>query len=48
MIILAEYVSGEPKSFNNIENSEALFMNCDEVLKRDDATDTVKTHINLH
>lgn len=46
MIILAEYVSGEPKS-DNIENSEALFMNCDEVLKRDDATDTVKTHIKL-
>ncbi|HBR32410.1 MAG TPA: NUDIX hydrolase [Clostridiales bacterium] len=46
MVILAEYVSGEPKSDNN-ENDEALFMDCDEVLNRADATDTVKTHIKL-
>jgi len=46
MVFLAEYVSGIPKSDND-ENSEALFMDYDEVLKRNDATNTVKTHIKL-
>lgn len=46
VVFLADYVSGKPKSDNN-ENSEALFMDCDEVLSRMDATDTVKTHIKL-
>ncbi|HEY8420130.1 MAG TPA: NUDIX hydrolase [Thermoclostridium sp.] len=46
MVFLAEYVAGTPIS-DNKENSEALFMDYDEVLKRDDATDTVKTLIKL-
>jgi len=41
MVFFAEYVSGEPKS-DSCENSEALFMGCDELLRREDATDTVK------
>lgn len=41
MVFLAEYVSGEPKS-DSCENSEAVFMDCDELLRREDATDTVK------
>ena len=41
MVFLAEYVSGEPKPDGH-ENSEALFMDCDELLNRKDATDTVK------
>lgn len=46
MVFLAEYVSGEPKA-DNCENSEALFMDCDELLQRPDATDTVKTLLRL-
>lgn len=46
MVFLAEYVSGEPKS-DNRENSEALFMDCGELLQRPDATDTVKTLLRL-
>lgn len=46
MVFLAEYVSGEPKS-DGKENSEALFMDCDGLLKRDDATDTVKTLVKI-
>ena len=46
MVFLAEYVSGEPKSDGN-ENSEALFMDCDEVFKRSDTTDTVKSLLRL-
>ena len=42
MVFLAEYISGEPKSDGD-ENSEVIFMDCDELLQRDDATDTVKT-----
>ena len=46
MVFLAEYISGETKS-DNAENSEALFMDCDELLQRADATDTVKTLLRL-
>lgn len=46
MVFLAEYVSGEPKA-DICENSEALFMDCDELLQRPDATDTVKTLLRL-
>jgi ADP-ribose pyrophosphatase YjhB (NUDIX family) len=46
MVFLAEYVSGEPKS-DGCENSEALFMDCAELLQRDDATDTVKTLLKI-
>ena len=46
MVFLAEYVSGEPKS-DGTENSEALFMDCDELLQREDATDTVKTLLRI-
>jgi len=46
MVFLAEYVSGEPKS-DGVENSEALFMDCGELLRRDDATDTVKTLLKI-
>ena len=46
MVFLADYVSGETKS-DNVENSEALFMDCDELLQRSDATDTVKTLLRL-
>jgi len=46
MVFLAEYVSGEVKS-DNYENSEAIFMDSDELLQRNDATDTVKTLLRL-
>lgn len=46
MVFLAEYVSGEPKP-DGYENNEALFMDCDELLQRDDATDTVKTLMKI-
>ena len=46
MVFLAEYVSGEPECDGN-ETSEALFMDCDELLQRDDVTDTVKTLLNI-
>ena len=46
MVFLAEYVSGEPKS-DGCENSEAIFMDCDELLRRDDATPTVKTLLKI-
>ncbi len=46
MVFLAEYVSGEPKS-DGAENSEALFMDCDELLQCPDATDTAKTLLRL-
>lgn len=46
MVFLAEYISGEPKS-DDCENSEALFMDCDELLHCPDATDTVKTLVRL-
>lgn len=40
-IFLADYISGEPISDNN-ENSEALFMNIEEAVKRPDLTYTTK------
>lgn len=46
MVFLAEYISGEPKS-DGIENSEAVFMDCDELLQREDATDTVKMLLKI-
>ena len=46
MVFLADYVSGEPISDGH-ENNEALFMDCDELLQRDDATDTVKTLVKI-
>lgn len=46
MVFLADYVSGEPKADGN-ENSESLFMDCNELLNRADATDTVKTLLRL-
>lgn len=46
MVFLCEYISGEPTS-DNMENSEALFMDCDTLLGREDATDTVKTLLRL-
>jgi 8-oxo-dGTP diphosphatase len=46
MVFLAEYVSGDPRS-DNCENSEALFMDCDELLECPDATNTVKTLLRL-
>ena len=46
MVFLAEYVSGEPKP-DDCENSEALFMDCEELLRREDATDTVKMLLKI-
>ena len=46
IVFLCEYISGEPGS-DGFENSEALFMDCDELLKREDATDTVKTLLKI-
>ena len=46
MVFLAEYVSGEPKS-DGCENSEAIFMDCGELLQREDATPTVKTLLKI-
>jgi ADP-ribose pyrophosphatase YjhB (NUDIX family) len=46
MVFLAKYISGEVKSDGD-ENSEALFMDCNELLQRADATDTVKTLVRL-
>ncbi len=43
---LCEYISGEPISDKN-ENSEAVFMDCDEALQRSDVTETAKMLINL-
>ncbi len=46
LVFLADYVSGTPRS-DNKENSEALFMPCDEALARPDITDATKTLIGL-
>ena len=46
MVFLAEYVSGEARP-DNCENSEALFIDCDELLQRPDATNTVKYLVRL-
>ena len=46
MVFVCEYVSGEPFS-DMEENNEALFMDCGELLKREDATDTVKLLVRL-
>jgi len=46
MAFLAEYVSGEPKS-DGSENSEAFFMDCGELLLREDATDMVKILLKI-
>ena len=46
MVFLADYVCGEAKS-DNAENSEAIFVDCDELLQRSDATDTVKDLLRL-
>jgi ADP-ribose pyrophosphatase YjhB (NUDIX family) len=46
MVFLAEYILGEPKS-DGIENNEVLFMDCDELLQREDATDTVKMLLKI-
>ena len=46
MVFIADYVSGEPRPDGH-ENDEAVFMDFEEVLSRDDTTDTVKTLIRL-
>lgn len=46
IVFLAEYVSGEAHS-DNCENSEVLFMPCDEALYHKDITDVTKTLIKL-
>lgn len=46
MIILADYVSGEPRSDEN-ENSEAIFMDINEALSNPTVTNTAKRLINL-
>ena len=46
LVFLAEYVSGEPRS-DNCENSEVLFMPCDEALHHKDITDATRTLIKL-
>ena len=46
MVFLADYVSGETRP-DGFENDEAVFMDFEEVLSRDDTTDTVKMLIQL-
>lgn len=46
MIILADYVSGEPRSDEN-ENSEAIFMDIEEALSNPTVTNTAKRLIKL-
>ena len=46
MIILAEYVSGEPRT-DEKENCEALFMDIDEALSNPTVTNTAKRLIGL-
>lgn len=46
MIILADYLSGEPHT-DNAENSEALFMNVYEALNHPSVTNTAKKLIKL-
>lgn len=46
MVFLCRHVDGEPRS-DGAENSEALYMNCDEALSRADLTDTAKTLIRI-
>lgn len=46
MVFLADYVSGEPNSDGD-ENSEAVFMDCGEVLLRGDVTETAKNLIRI-
>lgn len=46
LVFLAEYVSGTPRS-DNSENSEALFMPCEEAISHPDITDATKTLIKL-
>lgn len=46
IVFLAAHVSGEPRS-DNCENSEALFMPCDEALLRPDLTDATRILIKL-
>ena len=46
MVFVADYVSGEVTSDGD-ENSEVLFMDCNELLQREDATDTVKILVRL-
>jgi hypothetical protein len=46
LVFLADYVSGEPRS-DNAENSEALFMPCEEALVHPDITDATRTIIKL-
>ena len=46
LVFLAEYVSGEPRT-DNYENSEVVFMPCDEAILHKDVTDATKTLIKL-
>lgn len=46
MAFLADYVSGETRSDDD-ENSEAVFLDCDEALQRPDVTETAKTLLRL-
>jgi len=46
LVFLAEYRAGEPRS-DNRENSEVLFMPCDEALRHSDLTDATRVLIKL-
>ena len=46
LVFLAEYVSGTPQT-DNKENSEALFLPCEEAIKHPDITDATRMLIKL-
>lgn len=46
MAFLCNHVAGEPKT-DNAENSEAIFLDCSEVLKHPEVTDTAKALLQI-
>lgn len=46
MVYLCRHTGGEPRS-DGAENSEAVYISCDEALSRPDLTDTAKTLIRI-
>ena len=46
LVFLAEYVSGTPCS-DNKENSEVIFLSCEEAINHPDVTDATKILIKL-
>jgi ADP-ribose pyrophosphatase YjhB (NUDIX family) len=46
LVMQCDYISGEPRPDND-ETGEALFMGFDDILKRDDVTDTAKALLRI-